>query len=377
MSLFLLCLYVMIVMTVINGNQYVAGLSFVGLPTLALVGASLFVKKEKLLSWNSILVALLILFAFLSTNLNLSVSKFNNFINLAVSGFTFVIVSNARFSNDVFKRVITFYARFGLAICCILIFNYLFGIGIRVFNESNIRVSIQYFGITKDINYLSSFILPSFGVYFYKGLFTGKSKLLVAAGIIFVAIFLGGSRSCFLPMMFVCILMVWKFLKDRNKKNKGLIILLLVVAAVVITYVMVNSSIFSRTINFENYTDNARLRIWGFAMEGFYRSPFIGSGISSGTYYAQQHVRWVTHSCYVDMLTSQGIIGTLIIIAITSEMFKVNKKNKMFNVSMLMLFFIPLAFIDGYVCATFWMPMILCRILSKKARENDDILVVL
>ena len=121
----------------------------------------------------------------------------------------------------------------------------------------------------------------------------------------------------------------------------------------------------------DGYTENIRLTIWGYAIEGFLRRPWIGSGIQSGTYFSQLHVRWYTHSCFVDLITSVGIIGGALYIWQYITFCKVKKENVFFIVGMLLVLFVPLMFINGFETATFWMPMALCKLVSDYCKHNN------
>ncbi len=377
MLFFIVSMFLMTVMTIINGNQYVAGLAFVWVPSSILLLSSLLVKKENMLCGHNLLVLLLAGLAVYSTYSNPGIASESNCLNLVFCCISYIFVSSVVLKNDDFTHIIRLYALFGFIIGAWLLLNSIFSIGVRVFSAGNVRVSITYFGILKDVNYLSAFIVPAFTIYFYKGCFQGRLKHLIMAGIIFVGVFFGGSRSCFIAMILAVVIIVSKYLLNSEVKNKGMIIIALVLVSSVLFFVMMNSTIFERTTDFANYGDNTRLIIWNYAMEGFYQNPIFGSGTSSGTYYSQLHVRWVTHSCFVDLITAQGIIGCIIIFLLFLRLFRVNKSNKIFMLSVFITFFLPLFFIDGYVCATFWMPMTLCRLISKKALESENILEML
>ena len=265
---------------------------------------------------------------------------------------------------------------FSLLLCLILLFNYTFSIGI----SSAHRVSIQYAGIRKDSNYLSSFIVPSFGIFLYLGLNKSETIYFIYGGIIFIALFLAGSRASFVTMLVVALIIFIYYIflnKQISSIKKFLFTFLLVIAVIIVYYYLSNSIIFARTTDFDNYDNNARLLIWNYALEAFYRNPLFGSGSMSGNYFSQMHVRWVTHSCYISLICAQGIIGALLVVNMWIGYSKVNKYNMIFNIIIMISFFFPLMFIDGYEGANFWVPMMMCRFISDKAREYDNLVNVL
>ncbi|UWP59053.1 O-antigen ligase family protein [Ruminococcus gauvreauii] len=376
-TLFLASIYLMIIMTVFNGNTYLAGLSFVWFPSFLLLGASLFMKKH-LQGKLNLLVVFLGISAALSTYLSKIELNQSTFINLEFCILSYVIISSVVLSHDMFNAILKFYVNFGFLLCVILIFNYIFSVGIQVFNASNIRVTIQYFGIAKDVNYLSAFILPTFAYHLYVGLFARRRNLLMKAAIIFVAMFIAGSRACFMAMMLTMSIIFIKMVFDsEHKMNKPLIITALIIGGIVLYVIVSKSAIFARTMDFDNYTSNSRVTIWTYAMNGFFAKPVIGSGVESGSYYSLLDTRWKTHNCFIDILVGQGLIGAFIVLWIFLEHRKVNRGNGVFMAGFMICFFVPLIFVNGYECATFWMPMIICRYIYKKCRETNDILTLL
>ncbi len=375
--LFLVCMYFMIIMTVFNGNKYLAGLSFVWLPSFLLLGASL-VMKKKIITRLNLYTLLLGISAAISTSMATVDISQSTHINLQFCIISFILIASVILTDNDFSAFFKFYMGFCFIICLVLIFNYLFSIGVQTFSAGNVRVTIQYFGIVKDVNYLSAFVLPCFAYNLYVGCFAKKKWGLVRAGITFIAMFIAGSRACFLAMLISGTLIVLKMVFDRNHKiNKPLVIVVLIIAGIALYAVVSRSAIFERTTNFENYTSNSRITIWTYALNGFFAHPIIGSGVESGSYYSLLGTRWKTHNCFIDILVGQGIIGGIIIIAMFIYILKVSKQNRVFLSAIMICFFVPLFFVNGYECATFWMPMTISKYISDKCRDHEDILQLL
>lgn len=375
--LFLLSSFLMISMTVFNGNEYLAGLSFVWLPSFLLLGSSLLFKKN-IINRLNILAVLLGISAAISTHTATIMLSYSTYINLQFCIISYILVSSIILSDDSFKAIIKFYVNFGFIICLILLFNYIFSVGVYEFSEGNIRVTIKYFGISKDVNYLSAFIIPTFAYYLFIGCFTKNKLSLIKAGVVFYAVFIAGSRAAFLAMLLSAMIIILKLIFEKKQNvNKYAVIMLLIISVFFSYFLISKSAIFTRTTDFENYTRNARISIWMHALDGFYMKPILGSGVESGSYYSLLYTRWKTHSCFIDILVGQGVVGIIIIAAMFIEYRKVNKKNKTFLTSMLICFFVPLFFLNGYECATFWVPMMLVRFIYIKCKEHANIVLLL
>lgn len=374
--LFLLSFYLYIVVTIINGNMYVAGLTFIWIPSLIFVLATLLVYKENCLNVNNVLVVLIALSATLSTAFSevVPITSNSSWVNLIFCCFLYVLVTCVRLQPKEVRSIIRFHAGFALALCVIMLFNYVFSFSLSVYG----RVSISYFGITKDVNYLSAFILPAFPYYLYLGCIEKKKKYIFYSGIIFLAAFLAGSRAAFISLLITVILVIFAIMREKNRKiNKPLVLIWILLIGMAMYIFMINSSIFSRTMNFENYTSNSRLTIWKYALEGFYSHPVLGSGVTAGSYYSKMSTRWTTHNCFIDILTGQGIIGSILVIWLCARLLFKNKKNTIYMLCMFITCFAPMFFLNGYECSTFWLPMMLCSIVSKHCRDTDNIAEVI
>ena len=372
----LLSMYVMIIMTIFNTNEYVAGLAFVLYPSILLLICGILYKSHHYSNKINILALLLLASATLSTFISPLPLKPTTFANLAFVIVSFIFVSSCNLSDYVFRRLFRFYILFSSLVCAVLLFNYIFHIGVQVYSEGNERVSIVYGGIAKDVNYLSCFVVPCFVYYLYRGCMLLSKKDFIKAGLVFVAMFMAGSRSCFLAMMASSALIIWKMLNDKNNKHKSLIIISLILGSCVVFYFISNSVIFARTTNFDGYSENSRLLIWGFALQAFYDNIYLGSGVESGSYYSLIYTPWKTHNCFIDILTGQGLLGAFIMILFLWELVRVLPQNRIYMVCTMITFFVPLFFVNGYECATMWTPLMICRFLHDKCAEKDIMLFI-
>lgn len=364
----------MIVMTIINGNMYVAGLAFVWFPSVLLLFTSLLVKRTSIFTTQNFIIFLIGLSAWYSTYNSDVVDKDNGgLVNLLFSLLAFVYISTVKYDDKMIGKIFRFYKLFAFTICCIMCINFVIRYGISV----NGRVSIRYFGITKDVNYLTAFLVPAYALYFYSTVIGRQKKHLVNCFIMLVAFFLSGSRSVFIAAILSSVLIFVKYMFSKQVSIQSRVAIILAISAFVIVFYLLleNNPLFSRMTTTENYDDNVRFKIWDYAMLAFYKNPVWGSGVRSGSYYSSMETNWVTHNSWLDVLTGQGIVGSFIVILLVISLFvRVSKEHIILVLAFFVACFLPLFFVNGYECATFWMPMLLCKILSDKCRTKTNII---
>jgi O-antigen ligase len=283
--------------------------------------------------------------------------------------FYYHIYGYIEFNELMLRRILRFYSLFVAAICLIMMISYLVG-----YNVVDGRVSISFLGVRKDENYLAAFLCPGYVYLLYSFLFSKKQRawILILAVLIFLAIFLSGSRAALLTISALSLLMILKIFFAKGRIVRKIIILLLLVLAVVVGYsALQNTSLFTRMTSAGSYTDNIRLKIWGYAMKAYTSKPLFGSGIESGTYYVQLTLRWYTHSVFVDILTGQGLIGAALYLVLFIDLLRVKKENRMYMTVILLAFFVPMFFINGYESATFWLPLIICKAISDYCKSSN------
>lgn len=374
--IFLISFYLMIVMTIINGNTFVAGLSFVWFPSFLLLGASMIPKRTNILTPRNLLVLLIGISAWYSTSFSDVVDLSGGFINLIFCLFSFAVISTVRYDDALARKIFSFYKLFAFIICCIMCVNFVLRYGLSV----NDRVSIRYFGVTKDVNYLTAFLVPVYALYFYEAMVGNLKKQYMKCFVMLIAIFLAGSRSVFLSAIFASALIFLQnmFARRISMRRRVALVLSMIVGMVLFYLLLENNPLFSRMTTTENYESNSRLTIWTFALEAFYRNPIWGSGVKSGSFFSQQETKWVTHNSWLDILTGQGIVGSILVILLVATLFRgIPKHNRILFTAFFITCFFPLFFINGYECATFWMPMLFCKILSDKCKTNSNMLAII
>ncbi|MDO4321555.1 MAG: O-antigen ligase family protein [Lachnospiraceae bacterium] len=364
----LLAYYIMIAVTIFNKNQYHASIAFILYPVVLVYGLCFIKLQFSLEKMQNYLVTILICF---STIISTILSDVVEWGSAASSFFIFIVlyilITIRDYNANDIKNILKFYAYITLVLALWLLVNIFLS-----YNLVNGRVSLTILGVRKDENYLSSYIVFGFFYFFTSFLFgSKKKKYLIYSGIIFIAIFMTGSRGALVAMLSCFSFIIVKYIFMSGINGRSIMISFAIVILILAVYLgLSGSALFSRMSDVDGYTENIRLTIWGYAIEGFLRRPWIGSGIQSGTYFAQQHVRWYTHSCFVDLITSVGILGAILYGWQYIVYCTVRRENILFIVSMLLILFVPLMFINGFETATFWMPMALCKITSDYCKQN-------
>ena len=239
------------------------------------------------------------------------------------------------------------------------------------------RYTITILGIVKDPNFLSAYMTPCF-IYLCNACFFNRNNsyykilLLFFIFILFLAIFYTGSRAALLSIVVASITFIPRILKNR-RISVFIIVVALFISVIVTNIFLIESPLYKRMFSSNSYTDNARLLLWQYAMTAFIDNPLIGSGHLSGAYYVVLNTngKWLgTHSCFVDIITGVGLMGSLIVLLMYISMINVKKGNKLFILSMMLSFFAPLFFVGGYYAVTFWMPMVWCKVMSNCCKKE-------
>ncbi len=358
---------VLLFFQIFNGNPTAAGLRFVLTPVVIALG--LLILTIRSVSWKAHynIPILMAIFAAISTRNSDVVVWSIDATSLMLCVVFYIIATAQVYTADVVRKILRFYCGLVTFIGLWILISYAFNI-----NLSDGRASISFFGIKKDQNYLSAFLTPAFAVIVYTTFFSPRQKLWNAfkAAMLFAAIYMTGSRAALITMLVSFALIMVKYVGYKGVSLRKIAIIFLTIIIVAVGAIWVQSTaLFDRMGDVDGYATNIRLEIWEYAMEGFYRHPILGSGIEAGTYYSQRAVRWYTHSCFVDILVGQGLVGAFFYLCMFLGFLKKNPGNRNFVITYLLACFIPLGFINGYGCITFWMPMAMCQVVSSTARE--------
>lgn len=357
--------------TIFNLNKTSAAFRFIAIPLFFCFALSFlpFLNSKKKIIKEYVPIFLFGIISIVSTLLSDVVEWSATASSLIIFIILYFVITSVAIDKKDTLILLNFYAYLTLLISIVMIFNYFLG-----YSLNNGRVSITFFDVRKDENYLSAFLIFGF-IYFLLSSFSMNRisllRLLFSA-IIFLAIFLTGSRAALLAMIFSFLIAILiEFIKKGNSIRKLFLIIFGLISISFLMFFLSQTSIFDRMTDIEGFSSNIRLKIWGYAIEAFTRNPLIGSGIQSGTYYAQQSLRWYTHNCFLDLITSVGILGAILFVLQLFMFLQVKKGNKLIMLSFAVAMFFPLFFINGFECATFWFPMILCKLISKSLIVYD------
>ncbi|HHX70061.1 MAG TPA: O-antigen ligase family protein [Gallicola sp.] len=188
----------------------------------------------------------------------------------------------------------------------------------------------------------------------------------------FTTILLASSRGSFLTLLIITGIIITHFmLKKKFSVGKIVIFLVFLLSIAFFFFYIQGNEKYIRLTDYESYVDNVRLQIWSTGIELFNENKVIGNGFNSASNYTKSRIGFYTHNNFLDILIEQGVMGILLHILLFRNMLKVSLKNKIYILVLILAFFIPLFFINGYGTATFWTPMIFCQLISDYLKKED------
>jgi len=371
-TLYIIAFFALIFMDIFNNTSYRADLEAVVIPLFFCCLFSLFIKRK---IDTSFVIAIIFIgiFTAISTIASDVIKYAVGHLKFYIFLCSFICISTISLDKDAIKKILLFYIIVSLIASVYIVITYINGINLTLNN----RATLVIFGVEKDQNYTGSFIVPGVILSLYSFIYSKgvckKILYLLFTSIQIVAIFFTGSRGAFLSLVVAFIIFLLGFLNNKSiNHNKKIIVIIVMLFALIICFILFRStSLFERMFDKSGYTDNIRLLIWEYALEGFRKRPLIGSGLYSGSYYSQLHLKWVTHSSFIDILVSGGIIVSALWIFVFAKILKVKSINKWFMFSLFFAFFLPYMFINGYETLSFWLPLTIMCYLSKTCLINN------
>lgn len=358
-----LAFFLLIVGQIINKSSYNASVATNIIGTMcALLFCVMYLMKGKLYFdfRNFIICILVIISACISTFFSNIVDWSTDATSLIICVILYWMFSMIKIKKENMAHILRFYSFFCVFLSIWILYDFLFKIGIGWSGGA----TIEYWGIKKDPNYLASFLVVGF-TYFLLSIFYSKKKnavKFILLSIVFLGIFFTGSRGSFLVIVIIILLTFWKKLIENKKGIKTYLALLFGIVVLVVGYeILMNTVLGERMLDSSSYSNNIRLIIWKNAMKVFKEHWFFGGGIQSGTVYSVAYTDFVTHNCYVDLITGQGILGTFIVFLLFLRIQFVSRSNRFFVFVIMLSFYGPLFFINGYESLTFWLPLIICE----------------
>lgn len=373
-NMVVLSCYLLSIVDIINRSRFSAGVGAIKYSfSLAFGFVVIYIFKQKYNvaeKKNAALAISLIISAVYPTVTSSVVSWSEEGYSLILCIILYFLMTMVNLSSYNICKILSFYSIITLCISLWILYDFVNGIDLGWSSG----VSITVMGNMKDPNYLAAFLVPGFTYLFYSFLFSEKKRLktLFISIVVFCGIFFTGSRGAFLGLVLSIGIIVSKIIFSGKISGRKVILFFLVMLSILFAYeILMNSRLAARMLDAESYTGNIRWVIWGKALQAFRKHPIIGSGLQSGSAFSRSSTRFVTHNCFIDILTGQGIIGICLFTVSFWGILSVKRENRYFMLAMMASFFTPLFFTNGYEGITFWLPMIFCYQISFYCKNNS------
>lgn len=368
-NIIVFALGLIVILTIVNPSKYDAGLKYTILPSLLVISMWFFTSRKKT-NITQILTIFFVLFAIISTTVSPVVSWGPPLRSFIIMCFLLIIISSIDFDNRQIKKILKVYYIVTFFSSLIIIYNFLRGGG------SIDRHNLEYVFSQKDVNYLTSYMLPSFCLYTMKLLWNTSFKvsLLFQLTIIAFSIIITGSRTATFTMFFVVISSLLYYYRDNVSIKKVMSLCLIILGGIRLINYLLSSELFNRVTDFSGYNirDDIRSRIWEYALISFQQNKLLGSGFGSASFYSISYVGSPSHNNYIEILGGQGIVGIVLFFLIIISMFlKTKKCNKILFFIIIVSFLLPQATINGYQTMSFWLAIYFIVILSNYAKNQS------
>lgn len=358
------------IITIHNSSLWGASLSWM-LPACFFIVVGNFIPKYKRVKSTPFALICYWLVIFISTVFSSVVPLEQNVFSFAILLLCFYIVSTVAFDENQIKLILLVYIISALVCSLFVIKNWLAG---DFFNAWTLRASYRFLGEYKDPNYVAAYICPAaFFLFVSVTCSAGKKKILSLLGLLIfiITILCIGSRGA---MLTIAVAIAYYFLMSSSISKTNKIIIFSVGFLIVLMIYRVYVSVMPQQVfdRLENSSDNSRLDLWAAGMKGFTNNPIIGCGLGSSNAYSNALAGNHCHNVYIDALSACGILGNLFFIYVfVQNCMRSSKHNRTFIHSSILVFFIPLVFINGFNSATFITPLIMMTILSNYCRHKE------
>lgn len=377
-SVFILSISLIIIFGFVNNNPYGGAISNQIIFILIFFFTLLFTKRKK----YSISITGLLMFI-LSFNIVISTLR-SPLVDVKINMFTFLIYSSIYiilgsldFSKDELKFFINAYIFTAIIGAFSIFINFIMRNPYR-----GERYSTTFFGVNKDPNYASAFIVSAILLLLLKVIFKKNIKSFMLLLFLTIAVMFTGSRSAFLFLMatygYVFILYIFnKNIKAWKKIVMSFFVVSFLIFGLIILYGVIPVSVLVRYTDFSNYDDNIRLIVWERVLEYFtnlsLNLKLFGAGLESSNVISIMLTQLYTHNIYIDILYSVGITGSLIfMMIILRNIFMCKKGDRGIVFGLALISFGPLFFINGFNTPSFWTPLILINLISINSKRKEE-----
>lgn len=369
-----LFLMLSIVFSFINNFKYGGGISSIIIFIIGF-GVSFFIGEVKIrLTRIHILFYFFWLLISISTMLSPLVDVKQDIFSFLVAVIFFIMVTSVSYNNKEIKLILLAYIATALTASVNIIYNVITG------HEATWhRYSTSFFGVDKDPNYASAFIVPAIMILLYSILFNNNKRNTWLYVTTLIVITIGtvstGSRAAFLFVLFCYTFNFVIYLFKSKNRIKSIVTSISIISTLILFWnLAINyfpESMVTRMTSLSSYTeDSVRTSIWQVGINAFYEYPIIGAGLNGGNAYLLARGSHNSHNVYLDILTGTGLIGSLLFISILFHFFKVKYGDKIYIWGVMAVMLGPLFFINGFNTPSFWIPMIILGILQKHSLRS-------
>ncbi len=354
---------------VFNTSQFGASLSWMLIPfMLVIVGR--FLGNQPIQIHTMHLLALSFWFVcFLSTILSSLVSLERDIITSLLFTIMFILITSDHSVVSHANFFVKLYIIIVLIASLMVIINWTRGI---YYNEWFERSTIVIGGVAKDPNYVSGFLAPGPILILLYNKYNKKQKHNLIQwfliGFVLLSMILNGSRGGLVSAILPIIGSVLFSAEGTGKKVKAFIIgCVIFIVLLLVIYNFFPQQTIDRLLH---STGNVRSDLWAAAIKPFLNSPILGEGIGAASVYSWAIEGNASHNMYIDILSSTGLIGSIIYIALLWNCgFNIHKKNLDIYLSAFACL-IPQFFINGFNTTSQWIPIIMIYFTSMMMKEH-------
>lgn len=236
-------------------------------------------------------------------------------------------------------------------------------------------------GLLPDPNFLGLYLTPIYGLLLFKILNSKKIRmyLIIIISIILICIFLTWSRSAFLGLAILSLMLIYRFNKIGKKKIIYIIIFLLIIyiSTFFVDYIEIiekMSGMDLKTIFQKRFVDDnggsGRLVIWNNGIAIFKINPIFGIGALNFRYYNMLlfNEGHFMHNTFLEILCENGIIGMSIFI-IFIILFIKNKTYNKYSIlikCIIIAMLIQAFFLTALLTDIFYIMFVFYKILNRR-----------
>ena len=224
----------------------------------------------------------------------------------------------------------------------------------------------------KNPNYINNIILLSIAFCIENLIRSNRRKLLDAVLIVAMCFgcFLTGTRAALLCIGLMMLFAVSYLLFVRQKFAYLVLLLASSVAGYVLMASMLSSHTLERLIGNTFFQDDGRIFMWRNALKEWSQQPILGMGIDGVSIYNMSLKLMILniHNIYLQLLCDQGLLGFCLFVAIIWCIVSRTRKQDRFLLFLMMIaLFVPTFFQNGTVSYTFWWPLTILEVFSRKS----------